>query len=39
MKRLVAGDKAPEFTLDDDQGNAVSLADLAGKKSLSLLLP
>ena len=25
-----AGEKAPEFTLDDDQGRQVSLSDLRG---------
>jgi len=39
MNRLVAGDKAPLFTLNDDQGNKVSLADLAGKKILVYFYP
>lgn len=39
MKRLVAGDQAPLFTLTDDQGNTVSLADLAGKKVLVYFYP
>ncbi len=39
MKRLVAGDKAPLFTLQDDQGNNISLQDLAGKKVLVYFYP
>jgi peroxiredoxin Q/BCP len=39
MNRLVAGDKAPLFTLNDDQANSVSLADLAGKKVLVYFYP
>lgn len=39
MKRLIAGDKAPLFTLQDDQENSVSLADLAGKKVLIYFYP
>ncbi|WP_372881086.1 thioredoxin-dependent thiol peroxidase [Psychromonas sp.] len=39
MKRLVAGDKAPLFTLQDDQDNSVALADLAGKKVLVYFYP
>jgi peroxiredoxin Q/BCP len=39
MKRLVAGDKAPLFTLQDDQGNSISLQDLAGKKVLVYFYP
>ncbi len=39
MNRLVAGDKAPLFTLQDNQGNNVSLADLAGKKVLVYFYP
>jgi len=39
MNRLVAGDKAPLFTLQDDQGNEISLADLAGKKVLVYFYP
>ena len=39
MNRLVKGDKAPQFTLDDDNGNSVSLADLAGKKVLVYFYP
>ena len=39
MNRLVAGDKAPLFTLNDVQANSVSLADLAGKKVLVYFYP
>lgn len=39
MKRLVAGDSAPLFSLKDDQDNTVSLADLAGKKVLVYFYP
>ena len=39
MARLIAGDKAPAFTLQDDQGNIVSLADLSGKKVLVYFYP
>ena len=39
MNRLVAGDQAPLFTLQDDQGNTVSLADLTGKKVLIYFYP
>ena len=39
MNRLVAGDKAPQFALDDDNGNTVSLTDFAGKKVLVYFYP
>ncbi|MCP4324747.1 MAG: thioredoxin-dependent thiol peroxidase [Alteromonadales bacterium] len=39
MNRLVSGDKAPLFTLQDDQDNSVSLTDLAGKKVLVYFYP
>jgi len=39
MKRLVAGDPAPLFNLQDDQDNTVSLPDLAGKKVLLYFYP
>jgi len=39
MNRLAAGDKAPLFTLQDNQGQRVSLADLAGKKVLVYFYP
>ncbi|MDA7746646.1 thioredoxin-dependent thiol peroxidase [Psychromonas sp.] len=39
MIRLVKGDKAPQFTLENEQGDKVSLADLAGKKVLVYFYP
>ena len=39
MKRLAAGDKAPLFTLQDEQDNTVSLADLNAKKVLIYFYP
>jgi peroxiredoxin Q/BCP len=39
MNRLVAGDKAPLFTLNDDQGNEVSSTTFAGKKVLVYFYP
>ena len=39
MKRLIAGDKAPLFTLQDEQDNTVSLADLNNKKVLIYFYP
>lgn len=39
MKRLVAGDKAPLFTLQDEQENSVSLADIKNKKVLLYFYP
>ena len=39
MKRLVAGDKAPLFELQDDQDNSVALAELTGKKVLVYFYP
>ncbi|WP_019616656.1 thioredoxin-dependent thiol peroxidase [Psychromonas ossibalaenae] len=39
MNRLAAGDKAPLFTLQDDQENSVSLAELSGKKVLIYFYP
>ncbi len=39
MNRLAAGDKAPLFTLQDDQENSVSLAQLSGKKVLVYFYP
>ena len=39
MNRLVAGDKAPLFSLQNEQGHNVSLADLAGKKVLVYFYP
>ena len=39
MNRLIAGQQAPLFTLQDEQGNSVSLSDLAGKKVLIYFYP
>jgi peroxiredoxin Q/BCP len=39
MNRLVAGDKAPMFILQNDQNESVALADLAGKKVLLYFYP
>lgn len=38
-KLLEAGAKAPEFTLPDGEGNAVSLSDFAGKKVVLYFYP
>lgn len=37
--RLEAGEPAPGFTLDDQDGRAVSLADFAGKKTIVYFYP
>jgi peroxiredoxin Q/BCP len=37
--RLEAGNKAPAFTLPDQDGNAVSLTDFAGKKVILYFYP
>lgn len=39
MTELKAGDKAPDFSLKDQSGNAVSLRDYAGKKLLLYFYP
>ncbi|MFC3095634.1 thioredoxin-dependent thiol peroxidase [Alteromonas sediminis] len=39
MKTLQAGDNAPQFTLQDQHDNAVSLSDFAGKKVLVYFYP
>lgn len=39
MKRLAAGDTAPKFTLADQDGNNVSLAQFEGKKVLVYFYP
>jgi len=36
---LKQGDKAPDFDLEDDQGNAVSMKDFAGKKVVLYFYP
>lgn len=37
--RLAPGDPAPDFTLTDDTGASVSLADLAGKRTVLYVYP
>ena len=39
MDRLTPGDPAPDFTLPDDAGNQVSLADLRGRKVIVYFYP
>ena len=39
MSRLAAGDKAPSFSLPDQNGKTVSLSDFAGKKLLVYFYP
>lgn len=36
---LSAGDKAPQFTLNDAEGNRVKLSDLKGKKVVLYFYP
>ena len=36
---LEIGEKAPEFTLEDQNGNSVSLTDFSGKKVLVWFYP
>ena len=37
--RLSAGDRAPDFTLTDDEGEQVSLGDLRGRKAIVYVYP
>lgn len=37
--RLSAGDRAPDFTLTDDRGERLSLADLRGRKAIVYVYP
>jgi peroxiredoxin Q/BCP len=37
--RLTPGDRAPDFTLTDDRGQSVSLADLRGRKAIVYVYP
>jgi peroxiredoxin Q/BCP len=39
MNRLAAGDKTPDFTLPDQNGNPISLQDYSGKKVLVYFYP
>lgn len=39
MSRLSPGDAAPSFTLDDDHGRSVSLADYAGQQVILYAYP
>ncbi|MCD2259015.1 thioredoxin-dependent thiol peroxidase [Psychroserpens luteolus] len=39
MKTLKAGDKVPNFTVNDQDGNAVSLSDYKGKKLVVFFYP
>ena len=39
MQTLKAGDKVPDFTVNDQDGNAVSLSDYKGKKLVVFFYP
>ena len=39
MTRLKVGDKAPNFTAKDEQGNAITLSDYLGKKVILFFYP
>ncbi len=39
MTHLVAGDKAPQFSLEDQQGNRVSLSDFKGQRVVVYFYP
>lgn len=39
MTRLSPGDRAPDFTLVDDRGERVSLADLRGRRTILYVYP
>ncbi|MEO8773205.1 MAG: thioredoxin-dependent thiol peroxidase [Gelidibacter sp.] len=39
MTKLKAGDKAPDFSAKDEQGNTVSLSDYKGKKLIIFFYP
>ncbi len=37
LDRIKAGDKAPDFTLEDQDGKRISLSDFRGKKAVVLV--
>ena len=37
MTKLKVGDKAPNFSANDEQGNTVSLSDYKGKKLIGII--
>lgn len=39
MTSLKVGDKAPNFSVEDEQGNVISLSDYAGKKVILFFYP
>lgn len=39
MPRLEAGDEAPQFSLDDDTGSTLSLADFRGRRAVVYFYP
>ena len=39
MAKIVEGKKAPEFTLEDEAGHAVSLADFKGRDVVLYFYP
>ena len=39
MTTLKAGDKAPDFTVEDQDGNEVKLSDFKGKKLVLFFYP
>ncbi|MGC1631009.1 MAG: redoxin domain-containing protein, partial [Gelidibacter sp.] len=39
MTKLKAGDKAPNFSAKDEQGNTISLSDYKGKKLVIFFYP
>jgi len=39
MTRLAPGDPAPDFTLDDTEGHAISLKDFRGRKAVVYFYP
>lgn len=39
MNTLKAGDKVPDFTVSDQDGNAVSLTDYKGKRLIVFFYP